>query len=150
MSTILLVGGITLFVSLSCSLFEAVLYSVTPSQIQLLKHRRVRGALRFERLRANMEEPIAGILTVNTIAHTAGSAWCGAAVAEEFGSNALGIFAALFTFLLLVFTEIVPKSVGVRFAAVLAPYCACLRMYLPVIPRSFFEVGMDSTNSISL
>lgn len=124
MSLIVLVGGVTLLASLSCSLFEAVLYSVTPSQVQLLKQRRVPGARRLERLRNNIEEPIAGILTINTIAHTAGAAWCGAAVGREFGSSAVGAFAALFTFLLLVFTEILPKSIGVRFAPTLGPYCA--------------------------
>lgn len=123
MSAILLVATVTLLASLACSLFEAVLYSITPSQLELLKHRRVPGASRLKRLKANIEEPITAILTVNTIAHTVGAAWCGAAVAEEFGSHAIGAFAALFTFLLLVFTEIVPKSVGVRFAVVLGPYC---------------------------
>jgi len=123
-TTIILVASVTLLASLSCSLFEAVLYSVTPSQVQLLKQRRIPGALRLERLRKNIEEPIAGILTVNTIAHTVGAAWCGAVVAEEFGSNAVGAFAALFTFLLLIFTEILPKSIGVRFAVPLGPACA--------------------------
>ncbi|MFQ5473674.1 MAG: CNNM domain-containing protein, partial [Dehalococcoidia bacterium] len=114
----------TLLASFVCSLFEAVLYSITPSQIELLRHRRVRGAARLARLRSNIEGPIAGILTVNTVAHTVGSAWCGAAVAEEFGSNAVGLFAAFFTFLVLTLTEVVPKSVGVRFAAFLGSYCA--------------------------
>lgn len=124
MNTIIFVGSTTLLVSLLCSLFEAVLYSVRASQIQLLKQRRVPGAARLERLRANIEEPIAGILTVNTIAHTVGAAWCGAAAGETFGSNAVGIFAAIFTFLLLIFTEILPKSIGVRFSYALGPYCA--------------------------
>jgi len=123
-TTVFLVGGFTLLASFLCSLFEAVLYSVTPSQIELLRHRRVQGAQRLAQLRSNIEEPIAGILTINTVAHTVGSTWCGAAIGEELGSNAVGVFAAVFTFLMLTFTEIVPKSFGVRFAPVLGIYCA--------------------------
>ena len=121
MSSIFLVGAVTLTASFVCSLFEAVLYSITPSQIELMQKRKVVGAARIKRLRADVEAPIAAILTVNTIAHTVGSAWCGAMVAEEFGSAALGIFAAVFTVLVLALTEIVPKSIGVRFAIGLAP-----------------------------
>lgn len=124
MFTILLVAGLTLLASLSCSLFEAVLYSITPSQIELLKHRKVSGARKLESLRTHVEEPITAILTLNTIAHTLGAAWCGAMVAKTYGDNAVGTFVAIFTLLLLIFTEIIPKSVGVRFAKTLGPYCA--------------------------
>jgi len=120
MTAILLVAGLTLLTSFLCSLFEAALYSVTPSQVEVLKQREVKGARRLEALRADIDAPIAAILTVNTIAHTVGSALCGAMVAAEFGSPALGIFATLFTFAVLALTEIVPKSLGVRYARTLA------------------------------
>lgn len=97
MTAILLVAGLTLLTSFLCSLFEAALYSVTPSQVELLKQREVKGARRLEALRADIDAPIAAILTANTIAHMVGSALCGAMVAAEFGSRALGIFATLFT-----------------------------------------------------
>jgi len=116
MTAIVLVAGLTLLASFLCSLFEAVLYSVTPSQVEVLKQRKVKDARRLETLRADIEAPIAAILTVNTVAHTGGSAWCGALVAVEFGSAALGIFAMIFTILVLALTEIVPKSLGVRYA----------------------------------
>jgi CBS domain containing-hemolysin-like protein len=122
--TILIVASLTLLASLSCSLFEAVLYSITPTQIELLKHGKVSGARRLSRLRDNIEEPITAILTLNTIAHTLGAAWCGAIVAREYGDNSVGTFVAIFTLFLLVFTEIIPKSVGVKFAKKLGPYCA--------------------------
>lgn len=121
MSEILIVAGATLLASFLCSLFEAALYSITPSRIELLRERGVRGARRLARLREGVEEPIAAILTVNTVAHTVGAAWCGALVGERFGSTAVGIFAAVFTVLVLAVTEIVPKSLGVRYATQLAP-----------------------------
>lgn len=107
--------------SFLCSLFEAALYSITPSEIEVLGQRGVRGARRLARLREHVEEPIAAILTVNTVAHTVGAAWCGALVGEEYGSAALGVFAAIFTVLVLALTEIVPKSLGVRYASQLGP-----------------------------
>ena len=121
MNLILTVAALTLVASFICSLFEAALYAITPSQVELLKQRGVRGARRLERLRTNVEEPIAAILTVNTVAHTIGAAWCGAMVGTEYGAQAVAWFATTFTITVLVFTEIIPKSLGVRHAAILAP-----------------------------
>jgi CBS domain containing-hemolysin-like protein len=118
---ILIVASATLIASFLCSLFEAALYSIPMSRVELLKQQGVRGSRRLAELRENVEEPIAAILTVNTVAHTVGAAWCGALVAEEFGSSAVGIFAAVFTVLVLAITEIIPKSLGVRYATQLGP-----------------------------
>ncbi len=124
MGLIFVVAACTLAASFVCSLFEAALYAITPSQVGLLKERGVRGAARLERLRNDIEEPIAAILTVNTVAHTIGAAWCGAMVAQKYGDMAVGWFATVFTLAVLALTEIVPKSLGVRHAAVLAPRLA--------------------------
>lgn len=117
----MIVAGATLLASFLCSLFEAALYSISPSRIEVMRERGLRGARRLARLREDIEEPIAAILTVNTVAHTVGAAWCGALVGERFGSAAVGIFAAIFTVLVLAVTEIVPKSLGVRYATQLGP-----------------------------
>ena len=121
MTGVLLVGSLTLLASFCCSLLEAVLYAITPARIEVLKERGVKGARRLARLRAGIDEPIAAILTVNTIAHTVGAAWCGAMVGEIYGNRAVGFFAAIFTILILSVTEIVPKSIGVRHAGRLGP-----------------------------
>ncbi len=120
-SGIVIVASTTLLASFLCSLFEAALYSITPSQVEVLKKKGARGSRRLARLREDVEGPIAAILTVNTIAHTVGAAWCGAMVGEHFGSAAVGIFAAIFTVLVLAVTEIIPKSLGVRYAVTLGP-----------------------------
>ena len=117
---IVVVASLTLLASFLCSLFEAVLYSITPSQIGVLVAQQRPGSRRLAKMRADVEAPIAAILTVNTIAHTAGAAWCGALVGEEYGSASVGVFAAIFTVLVLALTEIIPKSVGVRYANSLA------------------------------
>ncbi|MEZ5979297.1 MAG: hemolysin family protein [Planctomycetota bacterium] len=120
MTAILVVAGATLLASFFCSLFEAALYSVSPARVALLAQGGGAAATRLARMREDVEAPIAAILTVNTIAHTVGSAWCGAMVGAEYGDAALGVFASVFTFLVLALTEIVPKSLGVRYADRLA------------------------------
>ena len=114
----------TLAASFLCSLFEATLYAITPSQVELLKQRKVKGAQRLDALRADVEEPIAAILTINTVAHTVGAAWCGAIVAAQYGDEAVAWFATIFTLAVLALTEIIPKSLGVRLAPVLGPRLA--------------------------
>jgi len=121
MTGVFLVGSGTLLASFLCSLFEAALYAIPPARIEVLRQRGIRGANRLARLRRNVEEPIAAILTINTIAHTVGAAWCGAMVGQALGSRAVGVFAAVFTILVLAVTEIVPKSLGVRYAQTLGP-----------------------------
>lgn len=125
MADILAVAAVTLFGSFACSLFEAALYAITPTQLALLRERGTRGADKLASLRADVEEPIAAILTINTITHTVGASVCGAMVADHFGGNtAVGIFAALFTVAVLVLTEIIPKSYGVKHAVHLGPLIA--------------------------
>ena len=124
MALIFLVAGITLLGSFLCSLFEATLYAITPSQVEILKGSGRFGALRLVALKGKVEDPIAAILTINTLTHTVGSAWCGAMVGVEFGSAAVGVFAAVFTFAVLLLTEIIPKSLGVRHAQRLGPWVA--------------------------
>ena len=124
---IIVVASLTLAASFFCSLFEAVLYSVTPSQVEMLKKSGSKGAKKLAALRTDIEEPIAAILTINTIAHTIGSTFCGAMVADVFEAkhpNAVSIFAAVFTFVVLGLTEIIPKSAGVKYAKQLAPLVA--------------------------
>ena len=121
---ILVVAGLTLLASFLCSLFEAALYSISASQVAMLAESGRKGARKLAALREDVERPIAAILTVNTIAHTVGAAWCGAMVGDVYGSQAVGVFAAIFTVLVLAVTEIVPKSIGVRYATQLGPMVA--------------------------
>ncbi|MCA8967665.1 MAG: HlyC/CorC family transporter, partial [Planctomycetes bacterium] len=122
MTAVLLVVTATLAASFLCSLLEAALYAVTPTQLEVMRKKKVFGARRFAKFRESIEEPIAAILTINTISHTAGSTVAGALVAAQSNETWLGVFTALFTLAILLLTEIVPKSVGVRYAPRLVPY----------------------------
>lgn len=120
MSLIVTVVLTSLALSFLCSLCEAALYAITPAKVEALRLAGSSSGLRLARLRQRIEEAIAGIGTVNTIAQTAGAAWSGALVGELYGNRWLGVFSAIFTLAILLLTEIVPKSIGVAWASVLA------------------------------
>lgn len=106
---------IAIFVSFLCSVLEAVLLSVTPSYVQSLKEKGDIRGVRLEKLKENIDRPLAAILSFNTIAHTIGAAGVGAQAAKVFGDASLGIVSAVLTLLILVFSEIIPKTIGARY-----------------------------------
>ncbi|MFH2203486.1 MAG: CNNM domain-containing protein [Elusimicrobiota bacterium] len=107
-----------------CSLSEAALYSVSRSRIATLKRLQSPLGLRLAKLRERVDEPIAAILIVNTMVMTLGAIWSGALVETYYGNLGIGIFSGAFTVLILFVSEIVPKSLGVRYANSLAPALA--------------------------
>jgi len=107
--------SLALLLSAGCSLFEAVLYSVPTRQIEANVQAGKPAWKRFKRLRSSVERPIAAILSLNTIANTAGAAIAGSAAAAVFGYDRVGYFSALFTLAILFFSEIIPKTTGVVF-----------------------------------
>ncbi len=121
-----LITAVALAISISalCSICEAVLYSISTSQVEMLKKSGHSSASLLENLRSDIEEPITAILTLNTVANTVGAAIAGAAVAKLYGDQNVIWFSAAFTFTILIFSEIIPKTVGVSFAVKLAPYIA--------------------------
>lgn len=108
--------GFAIIISAVCSLFEAVLYSVPIRHIETLAQQGKSAGKTFRKLRANVEQPIAAILSLNTIANTAGAAFAGSAASAVFGSQYLGYFSALFTLAVLLLSEIIPKTTGVVYA----------------------------------
>jgi len=98
-----------------------VLYSITASQVELLKRNGNSAANHLQNLRADIEEPITAILTLNTIANTIGASVAGAAAAHIWGEEKLILFSSCFTLSILLFSEILPKTIGVTYAFKLAP-----------------------------
>jgi putative hemolysin len=113
--------GLALGMSAFCSLLEATLLSFTPSQVAALEVKRPRLGRIWRSFKGNIEKPIAVILVVNTTAHTVGATIAGAQFEKVFGPNGLVIFSVVFTYLMLQFTEILPKSLGVRYNGFVAP-----------------------------
>lgn len=111
-------------VSALCSVFEAVLYSTPMSHIEVLKKSGRRSGRILKKLKTDIHRPIIAILTLNTIANTMGAAVAGASAAAVLGERHLVWFSALFTLSILLFSEIMPKTVGVAYARQLAPWIA--------------------------
>ncbi len=124
MTLLLLYMTLALGVSFLCSVLEAVLLSVNASYIAALR-REGRGAgERLQRLKTNIDRPLAAILSLNTIAHTVGAAGVGAQAAALFDDRAVGIASAVMTVLILIVSEIIPKTLGAAYWRQLAPVVA--------------------------
>lgn len=143
--TFLIVVGVSLAVSFVCSIMEAVLLSVSQPYVALLRRRGDRAGELLASFREKLDDPIAAILTLNTIAHTVGAAMGGALALQIFGNRWVALFSALLTLAVLVFSEIIPKTIGARHWRSLArPVAYVLRALLIVlrpvlIPLSFLS-----------
>ncbi|MDX1405727.1 MAG: hemolysin family protein [Woeseiaceae bacterium] len=132
---LLLVSAITvaLVVSFLCSIFESVLLSIRPSQVEILASQGRRSGVLLRGFKERIDVPIAAILIVNTVAHTIGATVAGASYVEVFGEQSLWIFSVVFTIAVLLLTEIIPKTLGVTFANGLATPVAHAIHWLTVI-----------------
>ena len=115
MALLLWVLGISLFVSSLCSVLEAVLLSVTHSYVEVLKDQGSKAGHYLHVMKQKIDEPIAAILTLNTIAHTAGAALGGWQAGIVFGEAWIGLFTGVLTLVILVFSEIIPKTIGATY-----------------------------------
>ena len=103
---------ICMFVSIAVSALCSVLEATPLSYITGLEDQGVKGAKRLKKLKQNTERPIAAILCINTIANTVGASLVGSLVMKVYGNTLVGVFSAIFTLLILVFSEIFPKTIG--------------------------------------
>ncbi|QOD14000.1 HlyC/CorC family transporter [Psychrobacter sp. 28M-43] len=100
-------------VSFVCSLAESVLLSMTPSFIADVQETSPKKAEMLKSLKVdNIDQSLAAILTLNTVAHTLGSIGAGAQATIVFGSAWFGLFSALMTLAILFLSEIIPKTLG--------------------------------------
>ena len=108
----------SLIVSFFCSVSEAVVLSVTHAQVEGLG--KSRGGEILRDFKREIDLPIAAIVSFHTVAHTVGASVCGAMYVNVFGERTLWVFSLGFTIAVLIFSEIVPKTIGVTYAAQLA------------------------------
>lgn len=102
-------------VSALCSTLEATLMSTPLSYITGLEEQGVKGAVRLKRLKQNSDRPISAILCLNTIANTVGASIVGSLVYEVYGDAIVGVFSTIFTLCILIFSEIIPKTIGTSY-----------------------------------
>lgn len=128
-----------LFFSFMCSVSEATLLSITPSYIAGLKNTNPKKAAQLQRLKVdNIDQSLAAILTVNTIANTLGAIGAGSKVTAVFGSAWFGVFSGVMTLLILFLAEIIPKTLGATYWRQLAGFTtsyvnALIKIMYPLI-----------------
>jgi CBS domain containing-hemolysin-like protein len=132
-SALILVVFLALAISFLCSILESVLLSVTHSYVGVLQERGSRAGPLLANMREHIDEPIAAILTLNTIAHTVGAAMGGALAFQVFGSEWIALFSAALTLAILVFSEILPKTLGATYWQDLAPFVTYVLQVLVVL-----------------
>ena len=115
MVELLWILGISLFISSLCSVLEAVLLSVTHSYVEVLKDQGSKAGHYLHVMKQKIDEPIAAILTLNTIAHTAGATLGGWWAVRVFGAQVIVGFTIVLTLVLLTFSEIIPKTLGATY-----------------------------------
>lgn len=130
MSALIFWATISIFFSFLCSILEAVLLSVTPTFINVKKQEGKDYAATLEELKKDVDKPLIAILTLNTIAHTVGAMMVGIEAEklpfkwEILGVNTVGIISAIMTFLILVASEIIPKTIGATYWKGLANFAS--------------------------
>ena len=130
-SLIYIIMLVSIALSALCSVLEATLLSTPLSYITGLEEQGVKGAERLKRLKQNSDRPISAILCLNTIANTVGASIVGSLVYEVYGDALVGIFSTIFTLAILIFSEIIPKTVGSSYWRTLAlPASAIISMMI--------------------
>ena len=139
---------IAIFFSFLCSILEAVLLSITPSYVGAKKKEGLSYAVDLEQLKNDIDRPLAAILTLNTFAHTIGAAGVGAQAQAIWGDEYLSIVSAVLTIIILIFSEIIPKTLGATFWRQLARASTAIVKVLVVVLFPFVWISQIITKII--
>jgi len=140
--------SVALIVSFLCSIFESVLLSINYAQVESLVHQGKRSGRLLKEFKRRIDMPIAAILITNTMAHTIGTAVAGASYEDAFSADTLWIFTIVFTTAVLLFTEIIPKTLGVTHAVRLAKPVAYGIHALAIALRPLVILGASISRSL--
>ncbi len=136
MTLLIVYAVISIFFSFLCSILEAALLSFTPTYLRMKVQEGKAYAKTLTNFKKDIDKPLVAILTLNTFAHTVGAILVGVEAeklpykVELFGMNIVGIVSAIMTMLILVISEIIPKTIGATYWKKLGPFTA---MFLNVI-----------------
>lgn len=128
MGLLLLFFALSMVFSFLCSVWEAVLLSITPSYTSMKQQEGTRVGELLGEFKEDIDRPLSAILTLNTVAHTVGAIGVGAQAGKVFGDGSLGpisyeaIIASVMTLAILVLSEIIPKTIGANMWQSLAPF----------------------------
>jgi len=139
---------LALFVSFLCSLAESVLLTTPKTFLTTIKEKQ-KWANSFLKLKINIDKPLSAILSLNTVAHTIGAAGVGAKAVDEFGDASLGVISAILTILILVISEIIPKTIGARYWRNLSKVTFYIIKVMLVITYPLVIISIQITKLIS-
>jgi len=132
MGILILFFVVSILFSFLCSIWEAVLLSVTPSYVSRMQKEKPHIGRLLDRFKEDIDRPLSAILTLNTIAHTAGAIGVGVQAGKLYGAHFLNfgffeisyesLIAGLMTLAILVLSEIIPKTLGASYWKTLTPY----------------------------
>lgn len=132
MTTLIFFFVLSILFSFLCSVWEAVLLSITPSYITQKVHTGSPQGETLQKFKEDIDKPLSAILTLNTIAHTVGAIGVGAQAGKVFGTRSLnlGLFelsgeaivASVMTIAILILSEIIPKTIGANYWKKLTPF----------------------------
>lgn len=149
MTTIIILFFLTIGVSFLCSMLESVLLSSTSAYLAVLAGKGQKSAELLEHLKENIDRPISAILTLNTISHTLGSAAIAYKMQGLYGEEIVTIASFVLTFAILVFSEILPKSVGNAHWRSLVPFAAYAIQALIILLYPFVLMSEKLSRIIS-
>ena len=122
MTLLFLYLGIALVMSFICSLIEAALLSITASHVSIVNSDNPKLGRKLQDFKSNIDKPLSAILTVNTFAHTIGAAGVGAQAQILWGDEYLTVVSVVLTIVILILTEIIPKTLGANYWKQLIPF----------------------------
>lgn len=140
---------LALTISFLCSIMESVLLSTPQSYIIVKSEKGIPWAKTFLKHKSNIDKPLSAILSLNTVAHTVGAAGVGAQAVKVFGDAYFGIVSAILTILILVLTEIIPKTVGAKYWRSLAKASANTIEVMVVVTYPLVWISAFITKAIS-
>lgn len=140
---------IALFTSCLCSIMEAVLLSVPAPYLKSQAEQGSRKAEAMIRFKENIDRPLSAILSLNTIAHTVGATGIGVQATLVFGEAYFGLVSAILTVLILVLTEIIPKTIGAGYCKSLVGISAGVIRGMIIVTYPFVVVSAVLTKLLS-
>ncbi|MDT8393270.1 MAG: CNNM domain-containing protein [Bacteroidales bacterium] len=141
---------IALMLSFLCSIMEAVILSITPSFATMKEQQRKPYAGWLKQYKSKIDRPLAAILTLNTFAHTIGAAGVGAQAQLLWGNKYLSLVSVILTILILIISEIIPKTIGANFWRALTPFTVYTLRVLMVLLYPFVIISQLITKAFNI
>lgn len=149
MTLLLVYLFVALFTSFLCSIAEAILLSTPLSYVKSQVEQGNRNEVTFLKLKEDVDKPLSAILSLNTVAHTVGAAGVGAQAIIVFGEEYFGVVSAILTILILVVTEIIPKTLGANYYRTLMGFAAKTIQMMIFLTYPLVIISMKLTRVLS-